>query len=60
MLGFYATATATEITLDKDELADAVWKTREELRNSPEDDSFRLPRGISIARRLIDDWIATG
>jgi NAD+ diphosphatase len=60
MLGFYGTATSTEITLDRDELADAVWKTRDELRNSPENDSFRLPRGISIARRLIDDWIAAG
>jgi NAD+ diphosphatase len=60
MLGFYGTATSTEITIDRDELADAVWKTRDELRNSPEDDSFRLPRGISIARRLIDDWIAAG
>ena len=60
MLGFYATAAATELTLDENELVDAVWKTRDELRNSPEDDSFRMPRGISIARRLIDDWIAAG
>jgi NAD+ diphosphatase len=57
MLGFHATATTTEISLNDEELADAVWKTREELINSPEDDIFRLPRGISIARRLVDDWI---
>ena len=57
MLGFHATATTTEIHVNEEELADAVWKTREELRNSPEDDTFRLPRGISIARRLVDDWI---
>ena len=35
----------------------ARWFTREELLASPEDETFRLPRR-SIARRLVDDWIA--
>jgi hypothetical protein len=26
--------------------------------NSPEDERFRLPRADSIARRLIEDWLA--
>ena len=35
-----------------------VWFTRADLRASPEDESFRLPRRDSIAWRLIEDWMA--
>ena len=37
-----------------------VWScsSAEELLASPEDETFRLPRRDSIARRLVDDWIA--
>ena len=34
--------------------------TRDELRRSPEDDSLRLPRKDSIARRLLNEWIEAG
>ena len=57
MLGFHARAVSTEIAIDNDELEDARWFTRDDIRTSPEDESFRLPRGDSIARRLILDWL---
>jgi NAD+ diphosphatase len=59
MLGFYAEAVSEEITIDPNELVDARWFTRDQLRN-PRDHGFLLPRGDSIASRLIADWIAAG
>jgi NAD+ diphosphatase len=59
MLGFYAEASSVDITIDPEELVDARWFTRDQLRN-PQDHGFRLPRGDSIASRLIADWIAAG
>jgi NAD+ diphosphatase len=55
MLGFSAAATTQEITIDPDELVAAGWFTRADLA-APQD--FVLPPPISIARRLIDDWIS--
>ena len=61
MLGFTGRATTFDINVDYHELEDgARWFTREELRNSPEDDTLRLPRKDSIARRLLNEWIAEG
>lgn len=59
MLGFTARALDTEIALT-DEIQHAVWVTRERMRDHEPSDEFRPPRGDSIARRLIDDWIAAG
>lgn len=58
MLGFYAEATSTAITVDYGELEDARWFEREWLLSHVDDNSFRLPRLDSIARRLIGDWLA--
>ncbi len=55
MVGFTATAGSREIKLQRDELEDARWFTREELQ---ERDGVELPSRISIARRLIDDWLS--
>ncbi|HLI11995.1 MAG TPA: NAD(+) diphosphatase [Alphaproteobacteria bacterium] len=57
MLGFHAKATTTTIDVDRVELEDARWFTREELLACPENDSFRLPRRDSIARRLVESWL---
>ena len=54
MLGFTAVATSSEIVLNDRELEDARWFTRAELQSG----SPRLPSRISIARRLVDHWIA--
>jgi len=58
MLGFYAEATTTDITVDYSELEDARWFERDWLRAHVDDETFRLPRLDSIARRLIRDWLA--
>jgi NAD+ diphosphatase len=60
MLGFHARAEHGPLDLGADELESAQWYTREELRNSPEDETFKLPRRDSIARRLIEDWLEEG
>ena len=57
MLGFHAEARTTEITIDYGELEDARWFSRDWLMSHTDDDSFRLPRLDSIARRLIEDWL---
>ena len=59
MLGFYAEALTEEITVDPEELKDARWFTRDEMRNCDQH-GFQLPRADSIARRLIEDWLAHG
>jgi NAD+ diphosphatase len=63
MLGFYAEAASGAISFNTEELRDARWFTRDWIRaNAREfheaDAPFRLPRQDSIARRLIDDWLA--
>ena len=58
MLGFSAQAQTTELQVHLEELESARWVSRSFLKNSPEDESFRLPRKDSIARRLLEDWMA--
>jgi NAD+ diphosphatase len=57
MLGFRAAARTTAITIDYGELEDARWFARDWLVSHVDDDSFRMPRLDSIARRLIEDWL---
>ena len=56
MLGFIATAVSGTIVLNDGELEDAQWFTRKELRSG----FPKLPFSISIARRLVDDWLGKG
>ena len=60
MLGFYARTAFAEPVPAEDEIESAAWFTRDQLRASPEDETFKLPRRDSIARRLIEDWLAAG
>ena len=57
MLGFRAEAAEDAIRRDEKELADARWFTRAELKTLPRDD-LRLSRPDSIARFLIEEWLA--
>jgi NAD+ diphosphatase len=57
MLGFFAKARTTDIKVDNVELEAARWYDREFLLNHRDDDTFRMPGTISIARRLIEDWL---
>lgn len=56
MLGFHAEATSLEIIIDPAEIASARWISRAEIRLPSKD--FSLPAADSIARRLIEDWVA--
>lgn len=56
MLGFVGRATATDITVDRDEIEEARWFTRAELRAEAEAGRVRLPQGVSISRSLIEHW----
>ena len=58
MLGFHARTRHGPLRVNQDEIESAAWYSRAELKASPEDESFRLPRRDSIARRLIEDWLA--
>jgi NAD+ diphosphatase len=62
MIGFRAEASTTELTIDGEEIADARWFTAEELASfgewGDEDAALRLPRRDSIARLLVDAWVA--
>jgi NAD+ diphosphatase len=62
MLGFRARALNTDIKIDGTELIDAGWYSRAELRatDTHDPDKFRLPRGDSIAYRLVSEWLAEG
>jgi NAD+ diphosphatase len=57
MLGFHARAEARPLVVDPEELEGARWFHRDELLQSPEDETFRMPRADSIARRLIQAWL---
>ena len=59
MIGFHAIGIREEPRVDTHELEAAGWFTRKDLRAFPER-GMSLPRPISIARRLIEDWLAEG
>lgn len=54
MLGFMARATTTDIKMNDGELEDVQWYSRKELQSGYP----KLPAQISIARRLVDHWLA--
>lgn len=58
MLGFTARAATLDYRIDPDELETGAWYSREFLRQTHDPEQFRLPRLDSIARRLIEDWLA--
>ena len=64
MLGFEARAISTAIRCEPTELADARWFTREQIVTfgnwGDGGDELKLPRPDSIARFLIDRWLARG
>ncbi len=53
MLGFTAEALSEDILLNDGELEAAQWFTRKQLRSG----FPKLPYRLSIARRLVDDWL---
>lgn len=57
MVGYYAEGLTDEIVLEAAEMRDARWFTPDEIANRGVL-GFELPPPESIARRLIDDWLA--
>jgi NAD+ diphosphatase len=62
MLGFRARAITTEIRVDQVEIEEAGWFSADELSDfgewGDEGESYCLPRKDSIARYLVESWIA--
>jgi len=57
MLGFRARATGSlQIVVDSEEIAEARWFSRDELRASVASGEIRLPPPVSIAHRIIESW----
>jgi NAD+ diphosphatase len=57
MLGFRASvAGSTEIRVDADEIAEANWYSREELKSAVDNGRLLLPPPVSIAHRIIESW----
>jgi NAD+ diphosphatase len=57
MLGFMAEAASEKLRLDPMEVAEARWLTREELRRQVSAGELALPSKVSIAYRLVEDWL---
>ena len=57
MLGFHAEATEKNLNINYSELETANWFSKDFLRSSPENSEFKMPGKISIARKLIKDWL---
>jgi NAD+ diphosphatase len=56
MVGFVAHAESTEVSVDGEEIEDARWFTREQMRQEAEAGTLVLPGGVSISRSLVEHW----
>ncbi len=57
MVGFSCEAKSTAISIDTEELESAAWFSREQLLLPAEQRPVKLPRRVSVSRRLIEDWL---
>ena len=63
MIGCHAQATSTEITVDREELEDARWFTREEVAQmftGQHPEGISIPPPIAIAHHIIRAWVEEG
>ena len=58
MMGFHADAKSRDINLDTEELAEARWFEKEDVRAvlRGEERGFGIPPKYTIARQLIEAW----
>ncbi|MBS4752560.1 NAD(+) diphosphatase [Nocardioides sp. zg-ZUI104] len=56
MLGFHGRALSEEIRLEDDDVVEAGWYTREQIRRATHEGTLVLPGGVSISRSLIEHW----
>ena len=52
-----AAGSADEMSVDGEEIAEARWFTREELRHATDEQEVLVPPRLSVARRLIEGWL---
>jgi NAD+ diphosphatase len=60
MIGCFARATTTDVTVDMTELSDARWFTRAEVKDALEKrgkGDLRLPPPLAIAHQLVKSWV---
>jgi NAD+ diphosphatase len=55
MLGFMADAVTTDLAIDTEEIVEARWVTRDEIRD-PSAHAFEIPGPAAIAHHLISAW----
>jgi NAD+ diphosphatase len=60
MLGFTAAAKGNEIKIDKNELEDARWFSRKEIKDNLKKGLLRMPSKVAIAYHLIEEWFNKG
>lgn len=58
MVGYFARAATTTISIDVTELAHAAWMSREEVADRTASGALGLPGRSSIASRMIAAWLA--
>jgi NAD+ diphosphatase len=56
MVGCIARAESTEVSVDGEEIEDARWFSRADMRSEAEAGRLVLPGGISISRSLVEHW----
>jgi NAD+ diphosphatase len=56
MLGFRGRALSRDIRVDGNEIQDARWFTRGDMRREATEGTLVLPGGVSISRSLVEDW----
>ena len=61
MIGAFATAQSDALTIDTNEIEDAIWVTKDEVRASlaGEDAPFLPPPNYAIARTLLEEWVSS-
>ncbi|GGK66855.1 NAD(+) diphosphatase [Rufibacter glacialis] len=57
MVGFTAEAESTHLKIDPEEIEDARWFTRPQLKELIASGDIKLPPALSISYRLIQDWL---
>lgn len=60
ILGFTATAKGNEIKIDKNELEDARWFSRKEIKDNLKKGLLKMPGKVAIAYYLIKEWFDKG
>ncbi|KAA3439199.1 NAD(+) diphosphatase [Rufibacter hautae] len=59
MVGFTAEVESTNLQIDPEEIEQARWFTREELKDLVATGEIKLPPALSISYRLIQDWLTS-